>query len=102
YAQDVPPQPKWAFATVAPVPQGLAAQILSKKNDDGGSGAGGAGGAGGGGGMKGPAPKPVPVDPLFNEIANALKRKGQVILYGPPGTGKTFCARRFAVWWHLL
>jgi len=40
-------------------------------------------------------------DPHFEEIADAMERKGQVILYGPPGTGKTFTARRFAVWWLL-
>ncbi len=83
FAQAIPPQKKWAFITVADVPQSLAAQILSKQ---------------------GPGPGPVvplPVDPLFHEIASAMERKGQVILYGPPGTGKTYAARRFAVWWLL-
>jgi len=44
---------------------------------------------------------PPPQNPLFEEIGEALKRKGQVILYGPPGTGKTYTARWFAVWWLL-
>jgi 5-methylcytosine-specific restriction protein B len=38
-------------------------------------------------------------EPLFERIAAALERKGQLILYGPPGTGKTYTARRFADWW---
>ncbi len=52
-------------------------------------------------GSKAPANPPPPQDPLFEEIGDALKRKGQVILYGPPGTGKTYTARWFAVWWLL-
>jgi 5-methylcytosine-specific restriction protein B len=44
---------------------------------------------------------PPPIDPLLLDIAEALERKGQVILYGPPGTGKTYHARRFAVAWLL-
>lgn len=87
YAQDIPAQTKWAFATVAPVPQALAAQILAKE------------GVPPAVGVDVVQPKIVPVDPLFREIADALDRKGQVILYGPPGTGKTYTARRFAVWW---
>ena len=43
----------------------------------------------------------LPVDPRYSSIAEALERKGQLILYGPPGTGKTFHVRRFAVWWLL-
>ncbi len=39
------------------------------------------------------------VDPLLAEMAEALQRRGQLILYGPPGTGKTYMARRFSVWW---
>jgi len=51
----------------------------------------------------GPGPDPLPppedIDPLYQEIADALERKGQVILYGPPGTGKTYTALYFASWW---
>ena len=50
----------------------------------------------------GPNPEPpASPDPLLAEIADAMERKGQIILYGPPGTGKTYMARRFAVWWLL-
>jgi len=79
YAQDIEPQKKWAFATVAKMPATLYAKIM-------------AGGEGNG---------PMTVDPVFAEIAGALDRKGQAILYGPPGTGKTYTARRFGVWWLL-
>jgi 5-methylcytosine-specific restriction protein B len=78
-AQDIPTQSSWGFYTVAPVPQNLAAQILGKKDGK----------------------TAVPVDALYRDVAEALARKGQVILYGPPGTGKTFMARRFSVWWLL-
>jgi len=37
-------------------------------------------------------------DPRWPELAEAMDRRGQVILYGPPGTGKTWHARRFATW----
>lgn len=77
YATDIPPQKRWGLVTVADVPQELAALILTGKGK----------------------PERLPVDPLYREIADALERKGQVILYGPPGTGKTYTARRFAVWW---
>lgn len=77
YAKDVPPQKRWAFATVAPIQPDLYRTIV--------------------GGLSGTAP----VDPRLLEIATALERKGQVILYGPPGTGKTYVARRFSVWWLL-
>lgn len=40
-----------------------------------------------------------PPSKLFLSIADALERKGQVILHGPPGTGKTYHALRFAEWW---
>jgi 5-methylcytosine-specific restriction protein B len=81
YATDIPPQKRWALATVVPVSNELYQQIIGKK---------GSGGGGGGG---------VAVDPLFVELESALERKRQVILYGPPGTGKTHAARRFAAWW---
>jgi hypothetical protein len=42
--------------------------------------------------------EPLPTE-LFRLIAEALERKGQVILHGPPGTGKTYHALRFAEWW---
>jgi 5-methylcytosine-specific restriction protein B len=88
YEKQVPPQKGWGVNTVAKVPAALLQTIMSKAGD----------------GLK-PGPRKtdikIPVDPLYPELANALERKGQLILYGPPGTGKTFNARRFAVWWLL-
>ncbi|MGH2657966.1 MAG: AAA family ATPase [Actinomycetota bacterium] len=77
--KDIPPQKKWAFATVAEVPADLYRTIIGET----------------------PPPALAPMDPRLREVAAALDRKGQVILYGPPGTGKTFVARRFCVWWLL-
>jgi 5-methylcytosine-specific restriction protein B len=88
YEKQIPPKQSWAMTTVANVPAALFQTIMTKKD---------------GQPTHGPGPKPlsipVPVDPLYLELANALERKGQVILYGPPGTGKTYTARRFAIWW---
>lgn len=79
FEQDIPPQAKWAFQTVANIPTDLVAKILAKSQ-----------------GGKLP---PVPIERRYLELDDAITRKGQVILYGPPGTGKTYTARRFAVWW---
>jgi 5-methylcytosine-specific restriction enzyme B len=79
-AKDIEPQKHWAFVTVAPVPATLYQSIA--RVDGGGA-------------------PPAVIDRTFDEIAQALRRKGQVILYGPPGTGKTYIARRFTVWWLL-
>lgn len=71
----------WRFVTVAPVSSDLYQQITALENVE--------------------TVKPLlPLsDPIFAPIAEALERKGQVILHGPPGTGKTFHALRFAEWW---
>ena len=89
YDKQIPPQKSWALKTVATVPNTLFQTIMGKVEIAG-------------------VIKPtdpdwakVPVEPLYIELANALQRKGQIILYGPPGTGKTYTARRFAVWWLL-
>lgn len=79
YAKDIPPQKKWAFATVAEIPAELYRTIIGET----------------------PPAALAPMDPRLREVAAALDRKGQVILYGPPGTGKTFVALRFCVWWLL-
>jgi 5-methylcytosine-specific restriction protein B len=79
YAKDIPPQKKWAFATVAEVPAELYRTIIGET----------------------PPAAGAPTDPRLREVAAALNRKGQVILFGPPGTGKTYVARRFCVWWLL-
>ncbi|MDE2878892.1 AAA family ATPase [Candidatus Palauibacter soopunensis] len=76
-AQDITPQGRWAFSTVATVGRSLRQQLLTRGS------------------------VPNPVDPLFLEMDDALMRKGQAVLYGPPGTGKTYTARRFSVWWVL-
>ena len=86
YAQDIEPQKGWAMVTVAKVGSDLYESILAK------SGKKDAGGA---------AKQASVADPFFTGLADALDRKGQLILYGPPGTGKTYLARRFAVWWML-
>jgi 5-methylcytosine-specific restriction protein B len=80
YAKEIPPQKKWALVTIAPVPASLYEAIVGE--------------------LPNRAPM-FPLDPPLREIAEALERKGQVILYGPPGTGKTYQARRFAVAWLL-
>jgi len=81
---EIEPQKRWGSVTVATVSRELYQKIITHKP---------------------PIDRivtklpPPPVEPSFHEIAEALERKGQVILYGPPGTGKTYTARRFAVWW---
>lgn len=86
YEQDIEPQKRWTFVTVANVPPDLYEKILAKS------------------GTKESGAKITPTsiaDPMYTAIGDALERKGQLILYGPPGTGKTYVARRFAVWWML-
>lgn len=80
YDTDIPTQKKWAFVTVAKVPTDLYETIVNKRPGRETS---------------------VPFDPFYEEIGEALERKGQVLLYGPPGTGKTYTARRVSVWWLL-
>jgi 5-methylcytosine-specific restriction protein B len=84
HAKEIEPQKRWALVTVAKLPTTLYRQLITDGTP-----------------MPVRTSPPVPIDPKFQEIANALERKGQVILYGPPGTGKTYAARRFAVWWLL-
>src|SRR5436305_1318608 len=84
HSESTEPQKRWGSVTVATVSRELYQKIITHKP---------------------PTDRivtklpPPPVEPSFHEIAEALERKGQVILYGPPGTGKTYTARRFAVWW---
>ncbi|MGA4839291.1 McrB family protein [Streptomyces sp. G45] len=40
-----------------------------------------------------------PLDAELQTVADALERRGQVVLFGPPGTGKTYTALRFAARW---
>ncbi|MCB8924029.1 MAG: EVE domain-containing protein [Ardenticatenaceae bacterium] len=79
YAKEIPLPKYWANVTVATVGIELTQRLLTRSGE--------------------PKPPPVPLPSLYPEIADALERRGQLILYGPPGTGKTFHARRFAVWW---
>lgn len=72
FAKDIPTQPRWGLKTVLKVPSELYSVIRSSK-----------------GGTPTSIP-PAAVEPIFFSVANALERKGQVILYGPPGTGKTY------------
>ena len=84
YEKAIPAQGSWSTVTIKKVPAELFATISSAAP------------------TKGPKRTiPVPVDPIYLQIASSLERKGQAILYGPPGTGKTYTARRFAVWWLL-
>lgn len=78
YAKGIDLPKHWATVTVAPVGLELAQRLLARRGES--------------------AP-PAPLPALYSELADALKRRGQVILYGPPGTGKTYHARRFAAWW---
>ncbi|MBP8002394.1 MAG: EVE domain-containing protein [Chloroflexi bacterium] len=78
FAKEMELPKRWATVTVTDVGLELSQRILTKG--------------------KSPA-LAVPVPDLYLELAEALERRGQVILYGPPGTGKTFHVRRFAVWW---
>lgn len=75
YARAIEPVARWAMTTVAPVSPALYKQLIGEETTN------------------------VPVDEALTEIAEAIERKGQVIVYGPPGTGKTYTARRFSVWW---
>lgn len=80
YEQKIEPQKKWAFNTIDDVSVALYQQIIKKQHNNG-------------------SDISLLVDQQFSNFANALERKGQIIIYGPPGTGKTYIARRFAVWW---
>ena len=77
YARDIPQQRRWAFITIGKVQGDLRTTILSRGEGD----------------------DAVSAEPLFEQIAESLDRRGQAILYGPPGTGKTWNAARFARWW---
>lgn len=79
YAKVIKTQQRWGMVTVAKVTMDLYQTIVGSESGN----------------------NLLPIDPFYDEIAHALKRKGQVILYGPPGTGKTYTARRVAVWWLL-
>lgn len=70
---------QWRFVTVAPVSQELYQRIIGATIEE--------------------VATKIPSSPLFAPIADALERKGQVIMHGPPGTGKTYHALRFAEWW---
>ena len=76
YAKSIPSQTLWQNTIVDLRPE-VAALVL--ENDEGVA--------------------PAVVDPLYDDLADALDGRGQAVLYGPPGTGKTYAARRFAAWW---
>jgi 5-methylcytosine-specific restriction protein B len=78
----IEPVKPWATRTVAQVSEPLYRQILSGGKPTTGT----------------TATRELPQG-LMNEIADALLRKGQVILHGPPGTGKTYNARLFSQSW---
>ena len=82
---EIQPQKAWNTSNVSTIKTELYRKILSLKPVDSAD----------------PLPPPEEIDPIYQEIADALERKGQVILYGPPGTGKTYTALYFARWWLL-
>ena len=79
FAGQIEPIKSLATVTVATVPNSTYQRIVK--------------------GTGGTPASPQIVEPIFEDIEEALTRKGQVILYGPPGTGKTYQGSRFAVWW---
>jgi 5-methylcytosine-specific restriction protein B len=83
FARKIEPVKAWATTTVSKV---SAAQLKKITSDGAGVGAGPT------------AAVSVEIDPVYAEVEQALRRRGQVILYGPSGTGKTYTARRAAVW----
>lgn len=83
FARKIDPVKAWATTTVKKISAPLYKTITSGPGSTGGGGA---------------ATLAVEVDPVYAEIEEALRRRGQAILYGPPGTGKTYTARRAAVW----
>ncbi len=82
FEKDISPQKSWALNTVLKLSSALYAQLVRQREET-------------------IIDSEVPVDAIYLQIADALERKGQVVLYGPPGTGKTYLARRFCVWWLL-
>ncbi|WP_217518263.1 McrB family protein [Streptomyces lunaelactis] len=93
YAQMLPePEKRWAVVTVTDVPQRLWRTITNGANESSPNAAGHAE-------LDTTAGTPTSVDPILLALADAVERKGQVVLFGPPGTGKTFTALRFALWW---
>jgi 5-methylcytosine-specific restriction protein B len=85
--QDIDPQKRWGQVTIADVPPELY-EAIRKRSD-----------------RREPEGDIQPagfIDPLHAKMADALERKGQLILYGPPGTGKTYVARQFSVRWMLM
>lgn len=82
FARDISPVTQWATTTVLKVPPELYRSIL---------------------GATSAAPglvrtRNVAPDRIYQNLEEALQRRGQAVLYGPPGTGKTYTARRAAVW----
>lgn len=77
--KEIPTQKRWGLVTVAKVSISLYQAISDGATET----------------------EALPVDSVFQELDDAITRKGQIILYGPPGTGKTYQARRFGVWWLL-
>jgi 5-methylcytosine-specific restriction protein B len=92
FEQDIDPIRSWGMATVAKVPFTVLHRIQGHRKPSSEQPPSGSP----------PEEEPmlqIPVEPLLEEIDDALGRKGQVILYGPPGTGKTYHSNRFAAWW---
>jgi 5-methylcytosine-specific restriction protein B len=83
FARKIEPVKAWATTTVSKVSAALFKKISVEGSGDN---------------IEPIPPVSVEVDPVYAELEQALRRRGQAILYGPPGTGKTYTARRAAVW----
>ncbi len=83
FARKIDPVKAWATITVGKVSAALFKKITSEEGEAP---------------NKSATQVAVEVDPVYAELEQALRRRGQAILYGPPGTGKTYTARRAAVW----
>lgn len=93
YARTLPePVKRWGVVTVADVPGPLWRKITGPLE-------GGPQATVGQAQRGDSALPPTTLDPQLQAIADALQRKGQVVLFGPPGTGKTYTALRFALSW---
>ncbi len=85
-ARAIPPQQRWAFVTVGPVPLEQYELLLAGQRA---------------GQDTATLPSSPVLDRTLAELGERLEERKQLVLYGPPGTGKTYTARRFLLYWLL-